>query len=698
MASRRELYKIRINLIDQNNNEFIIDNMNNILLEDFSDKESFDYFKENYTQLNIPLYIYKEPYYINDNVLRSIKEETRPKNKKFPKYSTNPERKKFISEKIINYNGKNNEEAKEILYEIIKREIIKIHKNKPNKENINFDNIKNIFDLFKNNIILDEYISKLSTSNILEDIYNNPKDDTEKKFKEYINLIFNTSSNPLANKESYEYFLNKEYITAIFDHVINNSKISPTDYGYGYGYGRPTLLNSDSEKENIYKKFIKYIFPTKKNIQQLNEREKNEILMFNNIFYILKNIYLTNNTIIVLKKEKNGKFFEDKYYISDLNLLDTKSYNLHFKKTPDTIDIYLKINLKYIFENPILKINYLIDDIEDLEQRFPSITYNIEPKDINNEFNKYNNIYIHNKIKYSSINLDNFFQRLDVKKIIKNKEEIFFNTNILFKFEKTFGSQYQNSENQDIIESNIKYILFNIFKLYNSKPFKNYYIDDTLIKFLKEEKEETKKNIKFYSIFEKRIIDKNSKKDIRIDNTFSSAQSAITSAQSGIKTTDEAAIKVIRGQRVTKQFKKLLSKIKLYIEQPPEDARLSNNIIYNIYIVLKAYKSGANKEKPDFKRKFIAEQCLQRAEVLDTAFTSSLYNFFGLPHNFLYSKLSNLKNSQPIKTLQIDDKKVVEKPDKINDIKQQEKIKLQPPKGGENTKKNINNNKKTRKH
>ena len=47
MASRRELYKIRINLIDQNNNEFIIDNMNNILLEDFSDKESFDYFKNN---------------------------------------------------------------------------------------------------------------------------------------------------------------------------------------------------------------------------------------------------------------------------------------------------------------------------------------------------------------------------------------------------------------------------------------------------------------------------------------------------------------------------------------------------------------------------------------------------------------------------------------------------------------------------
>ena len=84
MASRRELYKIRINLIDQNNNEFIIDNVKNILLEDFSNKESFDYFKENYTKQDIPLYIYKEPYYINDNVLRSIKEETRPKNK-FPK-------------------------------------------------------------------------------------------------------------------------------------------------------------------------------------------------------------------------------------------------------------------------------------------------------------------------------------------------------------------------------------------------------------------------------------------------------------------------------------------------------------------------------------------------------------------------------------------------------------------------------------
>ena len=193
------------------------------------------------------------------------------------------------------------------------------------------------------------------------------------------------------------------------------------------------------------------------------------------------------------------------------------------------------------------------------------------------------------------------------------------------------------------------------------------------------------------------IIDKNSKKDMRIENTINSAQSVITSAQSGIKTTNDVAIEVIRSQKGVKQFKKLLSKIKLYIEQHPEDARLSNNIIYNIYIVLKAYKPGANKEKPDFKRKFIAEQCLQRAEVLDNAFTSSLYNFFGLPHNFLYYKLSNLKISQPIKTLQIDDKKV-EKPNQLNDIKQQEKIKLQPPKGGKNTKKNINNNKKTRKY
>ena len=31
---------------------------------------------------------------------------------------------------------------------------------------------------------------------------------TNKKFKEYIDIIFNASNNPLANKESYEYFLN----------------------------------------------------------------------------------------------------------------------------------------------------------------------------------------------------------------------------------------------------------------------------------------------------------------------------------------------------------------------------------------------------------------------------------------------------------------------------------------------------------
>lgn len=690
MASRRELYKIRINLIDQNNNEFIIDNMKNILLEDFSYKESFEYFKKNYTQLNIPLYIYKEPYYINDNVLRSIKEETRPKNK-FPKYDNNKVRKTEFYGKILELNDN-----------IIKKNIIDVFKNiiikkKKKKDLIEADLLINDKELKIENIINDdkkilEYLSSDSELTTFMSYFKNEY-ETNKKFKEYIDIIFNASNNPLANKESYEYFLNKEYITVIFDHIINNSKINPSDYGYGYG--RPTLLNSDSEKENIYKKFIKYIFPNKKNIQQLNEREKNDILMFNNIFYILKNIYLTNNTIVVIKKEINGKIIEDKYYINDLNLLDSKNSILHFKKSLDTIDIYLKINLKYIFENPILKINYLIDDVEDLEQKFPSITYIMEPKDINDEFNKYNNIYIHNKIKYSSINLDNFFQRLDVKKIIKNKEEIFLNTNILFKFKKTFESQYKKEINQDIIESNIKYILYNIFKLYNSKPFKNYYIDDTLIKFLKEENT----NMKFYSIFEKKNIEKNNEKMKKVNDIFLKLYFSIRHKR---ENEEEKEI------RIATEFKNKLKSSKIYIKQPPEtskiyieqpseDARL-NNIIYNIYIVLKAYKQGETKEKPGFKRKFVAEQCLHRAELLDKVFSNIFYNTLNLPYNFLYSKLSNLKNSQLRKTLQFDDKKVIEKPDKINDIKQQEKIKLQPPKGGKNTKKNINNNKKTRKY
>ena len=137
----------------------------------------------------------------------------------------------------------------------------------------------------------------------------------------------------------------------------------------------------------------------------------------------------------------------------------------------------------------MLKILYY--NLENARQDFLPQSYILEPKDLNSDYSnsKDNKIYIHDKVKY----VDNIYGIesviIDSRKYnyIKNKEELFFNTNALKLFNNYFKTKI-NSEilqtiKEQIVESNIKYLLRKIFLFYNNKVFKKYYIADTYIQY-----------------------------------------------------------------------------------------------------------------------------------------------------------------------------------------------------------------------
>ena len=104
----------------------------------------------------------------------------------------------------------------------------------------------------------------------------------------------------------------------------------------------------------------------------------------------------------------------------------------------------------------------------------------------------------------------------------------------------------------------------------------------------------------------------------------------------------------------------------------------------------KCYKSDDTGKKPSFKRRFIAEQCLNRAQVLDNVFSKLFYDTLSLPKNYLYLKLTNLKTREiPLEKAPSDQERNQERNEERNQERNYDK------RGG--TKKYSIYNKKTRK-
>ena len=515
---------------------------------------------------------------------------------------------------------------KEALFDVFKDSALKAvptkYKGEENQiePNTSITSVTTYDDLFDNKFFL--VLTGTATFNtLIAHIYEKTPDGTD--LKQALNLFYNIFTK-LNNKAKYEYFLDPNtvnYISKLIDDSTISSSSSNDDYNYMQNQRKPTL-NDNRAKEEIYNKYYKYLFPNKKDITSLTDLDKDKILMFNNVYYIIKNIYLLDDTIISVTNYKtNNTQQKKKYYIKHIGLreLDDKNNVTHFQIKDNEVIIFMKATLEYIIENPILQINYLIDDLENARQKFVPQSYILEPKDISNNYSNYNKIYIHDKINYKNISsdIDYFAKVLRKKNTIKNKEEIFLNTQALKLLNNYFKAQLNKPYTQAMMESNIKFLLYVIFKFYNNKVFKKYYIADTYIQYLNESNESNKSN-KYYSITNKNIINETSEKYDIISTIFEESS---------------------QEEQGPEDIKSIYKKFNSY------DARLEDNKVYKINVVFRCFLD-INGKKPTLGRKLIAVNCLSRAQKLDEAFTNTLYKAFRLPENYLYNKLANITHKQ----------------------------------------------------
>ena len=677
--TKSKVYKIQINILyntkdtddtnsndtnsdDLNTNYFIINNMHDILIEEFKNTDNYKYFKTIYSNSkSTPLYIVKDSFYIDRNVMESLRKVT---SAGFPKErATEPVkagRFKIYFEKF----GKSNTKTayKDALFDVFKDSALKAVPTKYRGQDTqteptrSINSVKTFDDLFNNPFFV-ELTGTETFINLIEQIYEKTPDDTD--LKQALNLFYNIFTK-LNNKAKYEYFLDPNtvnYISKLIDDSTINSSSSSSndDYYYMQNQRKPTL-NDNRAKEEIYNKYYKYLFPNKKDISSLTDLDKDKILMFNNVYYIIKNIYLLDDTIISITNYKANKAQPiKKYYIKQVGLceLNDKNNITHFQIKDNEVIIFIKATLEYIIENPILQINYLIDDLENARQNFLPQSYILEPKDISNNYSNYNKIYIHDNINYKNISsdIDYFAKVLRNKNTIKNKEEFFLNTQAvkLFNnyFQEKFKTRIENAEEHKIIESNIKFLLYVIFKFYNNKVFKKYYIADTYIKYFKQTKETKEAKEGKEDKVGKEDKGNEGDNEDKMDATDMEYYSIINKSH---KIEDHKKYEIIstifnQSPQQEQEQVTLQSESSIYQKFKSPDARLQNNIIYKIDVVFRCFLDK-NGKKPTLARKLIAENCLSKAQKLDEAFTNTLYKAFRLPKNYLYNKLTNITHKQ----------------------------------------------------
>ena len=327
--TKSKAYKIQINILyntkdtddtnsndtnsnDLNTNYFIINNMQDILIEEFKNTENYKYFKENYSNFkSTPLYIVKDSFYIDRNVMESLRKVA---SAGFPKErATEPVKAGRFKIYFDKFDKSNTKTAyKEALFDVFKDSALKAVPTKYRSENTQTEPISSItsvttYDNLFNNKFFLELTGTETFTNLIEQIYEKTPDDTD--LKQALNLFYNIFTK-LNNKAKYEYFLDPNtvnYISKLIDDSTisssSSSSSSNDDYYYMQNQRKPTL-NDNRAKEEIYNKYYKYLFPTKKDISSLTDLDKDKILMFNNVYYIIKNIYLLDDTIISVTNYK----------------------------------------------------------------------------------------------------------------------------------------------------------------------------------------------------------------------------------------------------------------------------------------------------------------------------------------------------------------------------------------------------------
>jgi hypothetical protein len=674
---------IEINILfdsDNSNgpNYCIINNMKDILLGEFSNSNDYRKFINKYPNppnSNIPLYIINESFYLDKGVIDSIRKTTIS----FPIYSNSNDQIRKLQNNYNTFSQNPNIIQPDLLAPIFRDAFLSEYSLQDgNRAGISVITTLQALFNYPGFFILtmpgavNPVVGTRNFHSYIKDIYYSM--NTSHAIKALLEIFYDMNTNPLSNKSKYEYFLDVQLVAEIYKFI---NKYSNDDSRYP--------LNSNSKKEEIYKNYFKYVFPNKKDTSSLNDVDKDQILMFYNVFYMLQNIYLYDDTIIQVSsygvKRGAQKTNYKKYFISNVRLLDLNENTIHFEIGQRKVTIYIKATLKPIIENPTLQINYVIDDLENPEQQFSQQFSILQPKDIDAKYSIYNKIYIHDSIKYikNPLNIEKLYKHSLKKKYVENKEEIFLNVKTLALFPDYLT---QDISGTATTESNIKFLLHKIFKFYNNRKMKNYYIKDTYVKY-------TDNSSNYYSITKGNIED-TSLKYLAILNVYkiyssslfgqAAPQVVVPGAPLVIQgapvlpgaplppgappvvqgVVAPGAPPVIQGVPLVIPGAPVLPGVPvlpvvpapprprlLYSEVASPDARLDKNKVYKIVVVFRCYLDRDG-NKPTFMRKLIAENCLPRAQILDGAFSNILYRTFDLPENYLYKKLSNITKKQKV--------------------------------------------------
>ena len=688
----RKVYKINIKLTNNDENdekEFVIDNISQILLQNFAEI-SPNGLPDDLSNNNNHIYMLKDNYYIDNEILKSIRGSKGEKNKyEFKNFSATGAAQignefykpilryydntikievltqilKFALE-AIDYSKKfadkpsdeeqREKEDKKSLLKIKQTELTTLPKYQPptRDETIN-ENINELFDDILKILVEKNVMSYLKT------IYENTNDKSETmlKFRNNLtNIMLKINSGPETNinlnkLETYRYFLDDKNIDAIFETIQNNIALASKNSQQGsYGYNnRPNLLNTPEMFKQIIKENIKYVYPDKTNIETLAESEEQDILLFNNILYILKKIYLLDTTIISVNIDDKNKDTTKKFFIKNLTLEESNPFKIDKIKN-ENVKFYnafinFKCDIKYINENPLLKINYIIDDTEILDKTNHLKVIEFEPKNFNKnqDFNKYSSTYIYDTFDYkpNESKINKILNTIKMQKIIKTKEELFYNDIALNEFNDLLNIKFKAdtvpTKDEEIkktkIGPNIVYFLKNILKLYNGKEIthsnSSYFVYDTLITndiSSNINSNPTNSVLNFYSISENKTIKYNNFKGERILKNFSKRLDALQ-LQTTTPYTDKFDVYKVKSR----------------------DNRITRNSYY-IFILFICYKADEKGNKPSLQKRLIGEVCLNRAKILDKAFYNPIYSKFNISETYLYNKLINLQKPKQAKT------------------------------------------------
>jgi hypothetical protein len=441
--------------------------------------------------------------------------------------------------------------------------------------------------------------------------------DTRKPIGEGLIKYLMTSTRELA--QIHKIFTQKEYAEIIKQNIIFFSSGT-------FNTNRFKQINSPSYIDRIIQDNYKYIHSGTKT-SNFDDDERMDTLMFSNVMYLLKNIYLKKQTILV-------NIQGEQYYIDEISFYDLPF--IHMKKNdyadPRNIYIYLKVKTIPIIDIPKIKIHYLLDDLELSNFKSNAVTI-LKPGDIDKGFEKYNTMYIFDFFKYKNENdnINAFANSLKKEKRLEKIQEFYFNADIVNKYRKRYTvTEINKIRNDDkkkytYMNENIKYMLREQFNLFDSKiSLDNNFIDDTYIIYditnSSDQSDASSKSdalkLKYHSIMTNKTI-----------NTYDNSAK-------------ERSIKTILNEHITR-FAATYENSNFFYKDKSEDRRLTTSI-YNIIIIFRTYKGDSTKKKPSIVRRFIGEECLTNAGTLDKLFSKMFYRTLGLPDKFLYDKFINM--------------------------------------------------------